>query len=65
MTELQEEYSFPCPSCGSSIAAIIELTAGASQCFTIDCEVCCRPIVIHATVDAEGVTSFDAEREAP
>ena len=39
--------SIQCPFCGQASEAVID-TSVANQRFTTDCEVCCRPIEVHA-----------------
>jgi len=60
---LEEECSFLCPYCASELSIIVEAGSGKSQSFTIDCEVCCRPIHVRIKVDSEGALSFEAEQE--
>lgn len=64
MNEFHEDYVYRCPYCSSEISVYIDLTAGSEQSFTVDCEICCRPISIVAKVDDSGVSSFEAERES-
>ncbi len=63
MSDLQEDYSFQCPYCASMISTLVDPSGGDEQSFTIDCEVCCRPIVITLTLEEGGVADFNAERE--
>ena len=42
-----------CPYCGEGFETVVDLSAG-SQSYTEDCAVCCRPIEIAVSVDAEG-----------
>jgi len=39
-----------CPFCGQIFEILIDISGG-SQCFTTDCEICCRPFA--ATVECE------------
>ncbi|HZL79511.1 MAG TPA: CPXCG motif-containing cysteine-rich protein [Candidatus Limnocylindrales bacterium] len=39
--------SIECPFCGQASEVVID-TSVANQRFTTDCEVCCRPIEVHA-----------------
>jgi len=61
---VEDEYAFACPHCFAEISITVDVTGGRWQTFTTDCEVCCRPILIHLEVGAGGVTSFDAEPES-
>ena len=60
---LEEEQSFLCPYCSSELSVVIEAGSGKRQSFTIDCEVCCRPILVRISVDSDGGLSFEAEQE--
>lgn len=42
-----------CPYCGETIELVIDVSAG-SQSYVEDCSVCCQPIEVSVTVDAEG-----------
>lgn len=51
-----------CPYCGESIAVAVDDSAGDQQ-YIEDCQVCCRPILIRATVDADGASHVTASSE--
>ena len=56
-----EEYFFTCPYCWQRISVLLD-TSVASQSYTEDCEVCCRPMLIHYGTDEQGeVIHFEAE----
>ncbi|MGC1547980.1 MAG: CPXCG motif-containing cysteine-rich protein [Rhodanobacter sp.] len=42
-----------CPYCGESIEILVDVSAG-DQRYIEDCQVCCRPIDIVVTIDADG-----------
>jgi hypothetical protein len=42
-----------CPYCGEIILVRVDLSAGA-QSYIEDCQVCCQPIELSVSVDAEG-----------
>ena len=50
-----------CPYCGERIAVLVDVSAG-EQAYIEDCQVCCRPISITVTVDADG--GFDVAAAA-
>ena len=60
---LEQEQSFLCPYCSSELSVMIETGSGRNQAFTIDCEVCCRPILVRISVGSNGELSFEAEQE--
>jgi len=51
-----------CPYCGESIEVVIDDSAG-DQRYIEDCQVCCRPIAIAVTVDADGILAISARAE--
>lgn len=42
-----------CPYCGEAIDLAIDVSAG-SQSYISDCSVCCRPIEVSVSVEADG-----------
>ena len=48
---MQIAESIACPFCGQSFELVID-TSVPSQCFTTDCEVCCRPMTVTVRVRA-------------
>ncbi len=51
-----------CPYCGESIEVVIDDSAG-DQRYIEDCQVCCRPISIAVTIDADGNLAISAGAE--
>ena len=58
---MEVSANIQCPFCGQRFDLVID-TSIASQRFTTDCEVCCRPMVLAVSVDDEGI-SVDARDE--
>jgi len=54
-----EEYIFNCPCCWQEISMLLDLSV-PEQTYTEDCEVCCRPLVIHFQVVDEKPANFYA-----
>jgi len=54
---------YTCPTCGERIELVIDPSAGADQRFVEDCPVCCRPNVLHVSVDRDGEVFVAAEPE--
>ncbi len=46
MPSFSKEKSFPCPYCGSLNYIQLDNTASSLYNQVVDCEVCCRPIVV-------------------
>ena len=51
-----------CPYCWEIISIEVDDSALPAQ-YVEDCSVCCRPILIHAGVDADGTVSATATAE--
>jgi len=60
---VSEEYYYSCPYCGSKNSLLVDFTAGPSQEFITDCEICCRPISIRLHLDGDEILSFEALTE--
>ena len=61
--DMAEEQYFACPYCGGENSMAIDYSAGRKQKLLLDCEVCCRPIVIALEIDGEEVAYFNAVKE--
>jgi len=59
---MEEEAEVTCPFCGQSFEVSID-TSVASQRFTTDCEVCCRPFQIIAECEPGEILSLDVQSE--
>lgn len=51
-----------CPYCGEPIEILLDPSI-SDQHYIEDCQVCCRPITLHVTVDAAGVAQVRANAE--
>lgn len=55
--------SLECPYCGESITVQVDGSAG-NQSYFEDCEICCRPILLHCEFDSDGnLTGLGSARE--
>jgi hypothetical protein len=45
--QAQEGYAYTCPTRFEENMVLLDLTEGSEQEFVIDCEVCCRAMLIH------------------
>lgn len=52
-----------CPTCGEPLWIAVDPSGGSRQRFTVDCEVCCRPIVVVAAFGADGSLGVTAHTE--
>jgi hypothetical protein len=55
---MEEFATIQCPFCGQSFATAID-TSVASQRFTTDCEICCRPFEVVAECAAGEILSVE------
>ncbi|HUF49650.1 MAG TPA: CPXCG motif-containing cysteine-rich protein [Longimicrobiales bacterium] len=49
-----------CPYCGEDIELAVDPGGGAVQEYVEDCEVCCRPLQLTVSWDADGAASVYA-----
>ena len=57
---MQVSETITCPFCGQSMELVID-TSVASQRFTTDCEVCCRPFEVCVESEPGEVLSVDVQ----
>lgn len=50
---MQTTAEYHCACGGEPSTTFIDLSAGSSQSYVEDCQVCCRPNVLYITVDEE------------
>lgn len=50
---MQDSLSIGCPHCGEEFPLAIDASEGSAQ-FTIDCEVCCRPMNVRLRFGDDG-----------
>ncbi len=53
-----------CPFCGESTEISVDADPGtaSNQTFIQDCDVCCHPMTVRASVDEEGNAQVDVEQ---
>lgn len=51
---MEDYVTAVCPFCAQSFSVDVDVAGGGDQVFITDCEVCCRPVRVHLSVDAEG-----------
>ena len=61
MPELTEQ-TIGCPYCGEAISILVDDSLPEQQ-YVEDCQVCCRPIVLDVTVDADADIAVTARAE--
>lgn len=55
---MEEFAKVQCPFCGQSFDVAVDVSI-ASQTFTTDCEVCCRPFEVRVECDGGEIASVD------
>ena len=56
------EQPLECPYCGEPISVVVDLSL-EDQEYVEDCQVCCRPMVVSISVDADGSATVSARYE--
>ena len=56
------EKSIGCPYCGETITILVDNSLPEQE-YVEDCQVCCRPIVLNASVDSDGDVAVAASVE--
>ena len=51
-----------CPYCGEAIELLVD-TSQKEQDYVEDCQVCCKPMKVHASVDENGAATVTASHE--
>lgn len=59
---MQSNARVDCPYCGQHFKIVVDCSAG-SQEYIEDCEVCCKPIIITATVEDGELIALETRRE--
>lgn len=50
---MKDALSIECPHCGETFSLAFDVSEGSAE-FTVDCEVCCRPMTIAVRVSDDG-----------
>ncbi len=50
-TSMESTADYTCAFCGEVNTTFVDLSAGLSQTYIEDCQVCCRPNQLYITVD--------------
>ena len=62
-SDLSEEASYICNSCGEEIVVPLDYSAGQSQEYVEDCPVCCHPNLIFVDFDENGQANIWSRSE--
>ena len=61
---LEDSATYGCAFCGEPNEIDVDLSAGRSQKYVEDCQVCCRPNLLHVRFGSRGDVQVDAEPES-
>ncbi len=50
---MQTTAEYACAFCGEVSTTFVDLSAGSTQSYIEDCQVCCRPNILYVSVDEE------------
>ncbi|MEL6780613.1 MAG: CPXCG motif-containing cysteine-rich protein [Cyanobacteria bacterium J06597_16] len=50
---MQTTAEYHCAFCGEPSTTFVDLSAGSTQSYIEDCQVCCRPNILYVTFDEE------------
>jgi hypothetical protein len=59
---MQDAASIQCPFCGQCFELAVE-TSQAEQQFTVDCEICCRPMAVSISCEDGEILELRATAE--
>jgi len=59
---MNDSLSITCPHCGEAFTIALDVSEG-SAAFTVDCEVCCRPMQVRVQIAGGGITGLDVQEE--
>jgi hypothetical protein len=60
--ELIQEARVNCPYCGEVISVLLDGSVDEQE-YIEDCQVCCRPIVLHVRASVDGCCTVEARDE--
>jgi len=55
------EGEVTCPYCGENVVIALDPGSGSDQSYVEDCQVCCRPWLVHVSYGAEGEAVVSVE----
>ena len=56
------EASIACPYCGEENVILVDESAGESQEYVEDCQVCCQPWQVRVTLDEQGEPDIEVRK---
>jgi hypothetical protein len=59
---VHDALAITCPHCGETFTLAFEPSEGSAE-FTVDCEVCCRPMTVSVRVADGEIEGFEVTEE--
>jgi transcription elongation factor Elf1 len=59
---MPDAVTIACPHCGESFSLALDVSEGSAE-FTIDCEVCCRPMKVTVQINDGEIETLDVAEE--
>jgi transcription elongation factor Elf1 len=59
---MQDSLSLTCPHCGEDFSLALDVSEGSAE-FTVDCEVCCRPMLVSVRINDGAIEGYDVTEE--
>ncbi len=50
---MQTTAEYTCAVCGEPSTTFVDLSAGSTQSYVEDCQVCCRPNILYVSLDED------------
>jgi hypothetical protein len=58
VSPVHDSVHIECPHCGETFGLAVDVSEGSAE-FTVDCEVCCRPMVVSVRVADGEISGVD------
>lgn len=59
---MNDSLTLSCPHCGENFSIALDISEGSAE-FTVDCEICCRPMTVAVQIDGGEITGLDVTEE--
>ena len=59
---MNDSLAISCPHCGESFTLALDVSEGSAE-FTVDCEVCCRPMKVSVRIEGGEIVGLDVVEE--
>jgi len=59
---MNDSLAINCPHCGETFTLALDVSEGSAE-FTVDCEVCCRPMKVSVQIEDGEIAGVDVVEE--